>query len=287
MPFDLKHIESFVSVAETLSFSTAAERANTVQSAVSTHIRLLEEQADRTLVQRGRGKPVALTVDGAAFLVQARRLLALADEMAHPPDKATSVEPLRLGTTVTFALSVVPRALSTYANAMDAGRVTVRTARSHELIDLLEQGEIDVALVFDQGAHSLRKATIQTDLSWVASDEYEQDDLQPLPLAFLEDVRDLRRHAFAALDKVGTHTASLHSHPDPIGMRAVLAAGLAITVLPKIAIVGPLVDVGSRLSLPELGTMLVSIYVRTGHGDGDFARFGRALEAQLQSFQSV
>lgn len=283
MSFDLKHIESFVYVAETLSFSAAAERSNTVQSAISAHISLLEQQVSRTLVQRGRGQPVILTAEGAAFLVQARRLLALVDEMASCPDAASNVAPIRLGTTVTFALSVVPKALSAYAKQVGGSRVTVRTARSHDLIDLLDQGEIDAALVFDQGAHPSRKSVLKSDLSWVASDDFLHDGKSPLPLAFLEDARDLRRHAFSALDTDASQSASLHSHPDPIGMRAVVEAGLEITVLPKVAIAGQLVDVGSRLGLPELGSMLVSIYTNLGRSSGDLTRFGSALEAQFKA----
>ncbi|PJI92307.1 LysR family transcriptional regulator [Yoonia maricola] len=280
MAFDLKHIESFVSVAETLSFSTAAARANTVQSAISTHVMLLEQQLDRTLIKRGRGQPVTITADGAAFLVQARRLLALTDEMARRPETAAGMTPLRLGTTITFALSVIPKAISACADRTNTRRVTVRTARSHDLIDLLEQGEIDVALMFDQGAHAARQATMRTKLSWVAGDKYVHDDTKPLPLAFLEDARDLRRHAFAALDKGGAHAASLQSHPDPIGLRAVLAAGLAISVMPQVAIVAPLVDVGARLGLPDLEPKLVSIYAMGGVQDRYLDGLCHALEAQ-------
>lgn len=74
MSLDLRHIESFVAVADTRSFSSAAERTGTVQSAVSAHIRLLEQRLSRKLVERGRGKPVSLTHDGNAFLIKARRL---------------------------------------------------------------------------------------------------------------------------------------------------------------------------------------------------------------------
>lgn len=281
MSFDLKHVESFVSVAETLSFSVAAERSNTVQSAISSHIRLLEQQLKRTLVQRGRGQPVSLTADGVAFLVQARRLLALADEMARHPGSAVSMAPLRLGTTATFALSIVPKALSAYATKANARQVSVRTARSYELIDLIEQDQIDIALVFDQGAHPFRQSTIQVALAWVATHGYVQDPTLPLPLAFLEDARDLRRHAFAALDKKATHAASLHTHPDPIGMRAVLAAGLAVTIMPQISIVEPFADVGPRLGLPKPGRLPVSIYVAKRHREGDLTRLEHALAAEL------
>lgn len=277
MPFDLKLIESFVAVAETLSFSTAARRTNTVQSAISAHIKVLEQQVNRSLVKRGRGQPVALTAEGAAFLVQARRLLMLADQMMHGPGNTIDAEPVRLGTTVTFALSVVPSVLSSFAAQVDTAPVTVRTARSHELMDLLEGGQIDVALALDQGAHPMRQSTVQTGLAWVAAEAFVQRPNAPLPLAFLDDARDLRRHAFGALDETGTIAASLSTHPDPIGMRAVISAGLAVTILPRIGIVDPLMDVATRLGLPALGTVPVSLYSRTGYNTDNVKQLTRVL----------
>ena len=283
MSFDLKLVESFVAVAETLSFSRAAERTNTVQSAISTHIKLLEEQVKRSLVTRGRGQPVALTAEGAAFLVQARRLLMLADQMARGPGSMIDAEPVRLGTTVTFALSVVPSALSAFASRSHAAPVTVRTARSHELLDLLEGGQIDVALILDQGAHPMRQSTVQAGLAWVASETFVQRTDAPLPLAFMDDARDLRRHAFSALDETGAVATSMSTHPDPIGMRTVIAAGLAITVLPRIGIASPLMDIAPRLGLPPLGSVPVSVYGQTAHNNDTVRHLAGALASQLQA----
>jgi len=281
MPLDLRLVESFVAVAEARSFSIAAERLNTVQSAISTHIRQLERQANRPLVARGRGKPVALTKEGTAFLVQARRLLALADEIARSPGGTIDPAPLRFGTSVTFALSVVPKALSEFASATGGMQTTVQTARSHELIDLLDDGDIDVALVFDQGVHPARQWTIETELSWAAAETFTKTANGVVPLAFLEDARDLRRHAFAAIDKNGGFDTSLTTHPDPIGMRAVVTAGLAVTVLPRVAIVPPLIDVAEHLGLPRLGTLPVSVYASKGASKDRIGDLSRCLRWAL------
>ncbi|MEL6324661.1 MAG: LysR family transcriptional regulator, partial [Pseudomonadota bacterium] len=107
MPLDLRHVESFVLVAESGGFSTAAERLGTVQSAVSAHIRALEDKVGLHLLDRGRGRGVSVTADGRIFLSQARRLLDLADQLAAPARTGTTPR-LRLGTTATFALSSVP-----------------------------------------------------------------------------------------------------------------------------------------------------------------------------------
>lgn len=282
MSLDLKLVESFVTVAETLNFSTAAERSNTVQSAISAHIRQLESQVNRPLVERGRGKRVALTKEGMAFLVQARRLLAFADEIARSPGRAVDTPPLRLGTSVTFALSVVPEALAAFSEKKGAAPVTVRTARSHDLLELLDNDEIDVAMVYDRGMHPARRWTIETELSWVATETRAKTIRGALPLAFLEDARDLRRHAFSALDQSGQVNTSLTTHHDPIGMRAVVAAGLAVTVLPGVAIATPLLDVGRQLGLPKLATLPVSVYAAPGPAEEQKKALSNCLRSALE-----
>lgn len=282
MPFDLQLLESFVAVAETHSFSEAAKRTHTVQSAISAHIKRLEQEVNRSLVERGRGQPVTITPEGTAFLVQARRMLLLADEMRRPQGTVDGAQPLRIGTTVTFALSVLPRALATFSAHTRPQAVRVKTARSHELLELLEDDHIDIALLFDQGARSLRHSTVYTQLVWLAVEIFRPPPDDPLPIAFLDDARDLRRHAFASLDKMGTIATALTTHPDPIGLRAFVAAGLAMTVLPRPALTPPFIDVGYKFGLPELKVLQVSVYRSKKHTDERVDAMAKILASELK-----
>ncbi|MEM6492028.1 MAG: LysR family transcriptional regulator, partial [Pseudomonadota bacterium] len=72
---DLNALASFVAAAETLNFSRAAERRNTVQSAISAQIGKLEAELDCRLFDRGRGRAMRLTARGEALLAYARRIL--------------------------------------------------------------------------------------------------------------------------------------------------------------------------------------------------------------------
>jgi len=65
---DLRQIRAFVAVAETESFTRAAERLFLTQSAVSHSIRSLEEQLGAKLVDR-MGKRICITQDGVVFYV--------------------------------------------------------------------------------------------------------------------------------------------------------------------------------------------------------------------------
>lgn len=71
---DLRHLQTFVTVAETLHFGAAAEQLRVAQPQVSRRIRQLEEELRAPLFHRDR-RHVRLTQAGAVFLADARRLL--------------------------------------------------------------------------------------------------------------------------------------------------------------------------------------------------------------------
>ena len=77
---DLRHLQSFVAVAEELSFTRAAARLHLTQPPLSRQIQGLERELGVSLFNRGRSSQVSLTDAGQSFLQDARRLLAAATE---------------------------------------------------------------------------------------------------------------------------------------------------------------------------------------------------------------
>jgi len=77
---ELRHLRYFVVVAEELNFTRAAARLFLAQQALSAAVRQLEDDLGVRLFDRTTRK-VTLTAAGAALVPQARRLLALADEV--------------------------------------------------------------------------------------------------------------------------------------------------------------------------------------------------------------
>lgn len=73
---DLRHLRTFIAVAEERSFRRAAERLHLSQPPLSRQIRALEEDLGVRLLERGRSRRVALTEAGQSYLGDARRLLA-------------------------------------------------------------------------------------------------------------------------------------------------------------------------------------------------------------------
>lgn len=109
-PMEIKHLRSFVTLAEELHFGRAARRLSIVQPALSMQIKLLEEELGVSLFERNRHS-VALTEVGAIFLPEARATL---HQAAHAADIARAsgrgeIGRVRLG----FVSSVLPQLLPT------------------------------------------------------------------------------------------------------------------------------------------------------------------------------
>ncbi|MEK1869623.1 MAG: LysR family transcriptional regulator, partial [Ensifer adhaerens] len=78
-PLDIDQLQTFVAIADTGSFTKAADRVFKTQSAVSMQMRRLEERIGKALFMKdGRGN--RLTVEGDRLLNFARRMIRLNNE---------------------------------------------------------------------------------------------------------------------------------------------------------------------------------------------------------------
>src|SRR5690606_27099302 len=112
---ELQQMRYVVAVAETNSFTRAAERCLVVQSALSHQIARLERELGARLFDR-TSRRVRLTAAGAAFLPVARQCLAAADRAVAEVAAAIGEVrgPLRVGLIPTVAAVDVPSALAEF-----------------------------------------------------------------------------------------------------------------------------------------------------------------------------
>lgn len=101
---ELRQLRHFLAVAEEANFTRAAERCHIVQSALSTSIRLLEEELGARLLVRTT-RHVSLSAAGQAFLEQVRRALDLLDRAA---DDVADINAIRRGKLSIGAVQSLP-----------------------------------------------------------------------------------------------------------------------------------------------------------------------------------
>src|SRR6478735_9517769 len=111
--FSMEQLESFVAVAEEQHFGRAAVRLHITQPPLSRRIQLLEEQLGVELFDRSR-RAVRLTAAGRVFLVDARKILALAQEAALSAQRMPRGEigVVTIGFTAASAYSFLERVVS-------------------------------------------------------------------------------------------------------------------------------------------------------------------------------
>jgi DNA-binding transcriptional LysR family regulator len=78
---ELRQLRYFVTLAEELHFGRAAAREHIVQSALSQQLQRLERELGVLLLERTTHY-VRLSAAGAAFLIEARQILAQVDRAA-------------------------------------------------------------------------------------------------------------------------------------------------------------------------------------------------------------
>ncbi|WP_073484784.1 LysR family transcriptional regulator [Streptoalloteichus hindustanus] len=145
---DLQQMRYVVAVAETSSFTRAAERCLVVQSALSHQIARLERELGARLFER-TSRRVRLTPAGAAFLPAARQCLDAAERAVA--EVAAAVGEVRgrlaVGVIPSVAAVDIPRALRDFRQRYPAVRVSLRVGASEELVEQVRQGAVDVAFL--------------------------------------------------------------------------------------------------------------------------------------------
>lgn len=145
---ELRHLRSFVAVAEHLNFTRAAQELFIAQQALSAQIQQLEQRLGVQLLVRTT-RSVSLTPAGETLHAQARLLLAGAQE-AIVATRARAATTTTL--TVGFVAAVVHPAVSPSLDAFTSERTDVEL-RIHfgDLLDPtggLRSGDVDVAFVY-------------------------------------------------------------------------------------------------------------------------------------------
>lgn len=144
---DLRQVRSLVAVAETESFTKAAEKLGVTQSAVSHSIRALETMLDCKLVERA-GKRVALSQNGTILL---RRFKAAIGELEKAHEELGLLKRwgqgrLRVGATHTLCTYLLPAVMQKFRELYPRCEIHIESGDTSELIDLLDHSEIDLVL---------------------------------------------------------------------------------------------------------------------------------------------
>jgi len=245
----LRDLEYLVALAETRHFGRAAERCHVSQPTLSAQVRKLEDSLGVTLVER-RPRKVALTVAGEAVVERARRMLRDAEDIQALG--RASQDPLagqlRVGFIPTLGPYLLPRVAPRIARALPKLQLMLYEYQTAALVERTVRGEIDLAiLALPADTKGLVTRSLFAEAFLVAMPEHHRltakkrvkaSDLSGEKLLLLEEGHCLRDQALEVCARAGTEEQDFRATSLET-LRQMVAAGLGLTLLPRLAAEGP------------------------------------------------
>lgn len=148
IPFDLYELTLFQLVAETGSFTRAAERAGLTQSAITRQIRGMEDRLGVALFERTTRR-VCLTRAGQLLREKSKTILNAANELLGEIQQTSGRMPptLRVGVARSIGLAYLPGYFFAFQRRHPEVQLQVTHQTSREILESLEAGQLDAGLV--------------------------------------------------------------------------------------------------------------------------------------------
>ena len=262
---ELDLLNTLVAIAETGSFSAAAQAVFRTPSAISMQVKRMEDLLGKPVFVRD-SRSVSLTADGAFLLEHARRMLAMNREAV-----ARFVQPdlkgvVRLGATDDVAERFLPPMLRRFADSHPGVTVNVAVADSVGLREDLNAGRLDIALVVGKAENDngfAAEILMTEQLVWAACRGGTAASREPLPVSVWEEGCAWRIAGLDGLDAQKRPWRIAFQSAHISGQKAAILADLAVAPLPAATLGGDIVEAPVKYGLPRLPKYALGLVVRT------------------------
>jgi DNA-binding transcriptional LysR family regulator len=249
---DLRQLQTFQAVAQTLNFTQAAEQLDYAQSSVTAQIQSLERELGVLLFER-LGKRVALTRAGERLLEYAGKILKLADEArAAVVHDAEPSGKLHLSAPETLSAYRLPPLLRAFRQHCPGVQITLQSIGDRETFGHLTSGRVDLAFTLTEP----RRLPPELEFITLTREPLLLLSAPDAPLAQQERVafEDLRHETLLLTETNCTYRTLFESRLAAAGVRLTspmdfgsveaikqcVMAGIGTTFLPEIAVVSEL-----------------------------------------------
>jgi LysR family hydrogen peroxide-inducible transcriptional activator len=244
---ELHQLRYFCAVAETGSFSRAAEQSHVSQPSLSQQIMKLEDELGARLFDR-LGRSVRLTEVGKTFLPRARSVLRELE--AARGDVVESKESIggrvNVGVIPTVAPYFLPSRLTSFSRKYPQAELTIVEEITPVLLDRLRASAIDVALLaLPIRGHEFETASLLTERLFAALPKNHKlvkrrslalRDLRSEPFLLLRDGHCFRDTAVAACDRARLHPQVIFESGQFSSLLSMVGAGMGVSIVPEMAI---------------------------------------------------
>lgn len=258
---DMDVLRTFVTGMDLGSFAKAADRLGRSPSAISLHLRKLEDQVGQPIVRK-QGRALSLTEAGEILMAYARRILDLNDEARLALGDLAEMEGwVRVGVPQDFAETWLPALLARFQRAYPKVRVQARVDRGASMAEAVSAGALDLALTWGTLDKPHCEIVGVRRLAWIAAQGYRPADGEPIELVAFDAPCAFQRCATEALNAAGQPWRHAFATSSLLGVWAAVRAGLGITVRTSDILPHDLCELNSSdTRLPDLGTIELALH---------------------------
>lgn len=255
LPINL--LRTFMAVADTLNLTEAAKLLHKAPSTVSMQLNRLEDLIENPLMERGQ-HGVRLTAVGVQLTTHAQQLLNLHDQIVGSFQNMDINGVVRLGTHDQYATRTLAPILQDFILSYPEAQLEAFCDyRPNHLVDLLDKGKLDIALVEmvadTEGGIRLRR----DELVWIGSKDHFVHTQAILPLVVFDEGCKHRHYACEALKKAEIPYRIAFTSQSRAGVLAAVRAGIGIAIVPYHTLEEDLVV---HREFPKLPDMEVTLF---------------------------
>lgn len=259
----IKLLRAFVAVAAERNFTAAAQFIGCSQGAISTRIRILEQQLGARLFHRARFN-VRLTPMGEDLLPKVRTYLDQHDRLFLDARARIVAGLVRVGAVEGFGAGLLAELPQRVCKQYAAVDLEVVCDLSAGLQQALEAGRLDLALLVQAEELPSAKMLGYPRLQWVGAPDFTFREDKPIPFAGYPEGCPVRAAALSALkDRGVAYRVALTSWNDRVLGRAV-RSGWAIAAMPESLVPNDLTVLNRPSLLPRLDKIGIQMLERPG-----------------------
>jgi len=257
---DFELLRTFIAVVDNGSITRASAQVHRTQSAISMQIKRLEAQVEQQLFDRS-GRSLILSYQGKSLVAYARRLLNLHDEAFNRLSSINSTSKITIGCPDDYSTSLLPKLMAILHQQVPHLHISIITANSGELRQLMDSGDIDIAILSRLPQNNEGVLVHQTQGIWLSRDA-ETFNQRPLPLVLVEPSCKFHSSVIDALEKSAIDYQLLCDASQVSLLLTLIGQGDVVGVLPDVAVPKDLTGFFCTTHLPDLPVAEVIICLK-------------------------
>jgi len=271
---EIRQLRYFEAVVRHRHFTNAADELHIAQSALSHQVRQLELELGIELLQRTT-RSVQPTEAGDLVAARARTVLAETEAVTAEIDELRGLHRghVTLGAHLFGGALDIPAILASFTSSFPDVEVGLREGTAARMVEMLTSGSLDVAFALeDEPPPGIERLELSSEeLAVAMSRDHALGGAGPLAIQALAGHRliafqqgsSTRQVVDAALERARTRPAIALEANDFALVRALVARGIGLAILPRSFLERPGVPITFRTLSPPL-RMRVALWWRSG-----------------------